>query len=171
MFSLCIATVAVLVSLNLVHAQETGTFVRLRSQNYPDYTWGLHPNGDAYIKQGFSGNVFHIVPGLTGQPGTVSFNSVDYPCSYLRHYGYFVNLESSKNPRNAHIFDKDATFYPRPNRFIPGYTAYESVNYPGHFIRHAGYRLQIRRDDGSLLFKKDASFKAEPIELLERCGS
>ncbi|XP_013402026.1 uncharacterized protein LOC106167718 [Lingula anatina] len=171
MFSLCIAAVAVLVSLNLVHAQETGTFVRLRSQNEPDYTWGLHSNGDAYIMKGFSGNFFRIVPGLSGQPDTVSFNSVDYPSSYLRHHGFLVSLESSKNPRNGHMFVKDATFYPRPDKFLQGYTAYESVNYPGHFIRHAGHRLEIRRYDGSLLFKRDASFKVEPIELLEKCDS
>ncbi|XP_013419451.1 uncharacterized protein LOC106180106 [Lingula anatina] len=170
MFSLRIAAIAVLL-LPLIAAQKG--IVLLRSQNFGAHTWGLRDNGDAYINQGYSGHAFRIVPGLSGKKDgkkTVSFMSLEHPCSYLRHYNYFLNLESSKNPRNANIFDEDATFVPRPNLFFQGYTAFESVNFPNHFIRHAGYRLQIRPNDGSLLFKRDASFKPEKIGKPKGCG-
>ena len=35
----------------------------------------------------------------------------------------------------------------------------ESVNYPGYFIRHQGSRLRISKNDGTALFKTDASWK------------
>ncbi|XP_013387833.1 uncharacterized protein LOC106156933 [Lingula anatina] len=147
------------------------TLVRIRSENFPDRTWGLDQNGDAFINQGFSGNIFYVVPGLTGQPGTVSFNSVEYPCSYLRHFNFALRLESSQNPANPEIYNEDATFYPRPNQFIPGFTAYESVNFPGQFIRHLGFRLLLNTNDGSPLFARDASFSIENIDLLQSCNN
>ena len=35
----------------------------------------------------------------------------------------------------------------------------ESVNYPGHYLRHQGFMLKLHKRDGSDLFNKDASFK------------
>ena len=53
----------------------------------------------------------------------------------------------------------------KPLSFIKqDYNAYESSNYPGYFIRHQNYRLKIDKDDGSDLFKKDASFFKESSE-------
>ena len=49
------------------------------------------------------------------------------------------------------------------------YNAYESSNYPGYFIRHQNYRLKIDKDDGSDLFKKDASFFKESSEFIYLC--
>jgi hypothetical protein len=38
------------------------------------------------------------------------------------------------------------------------------VNYPGHFLRHQDFRLQLSHDDGSdsSLFRQDASFYESP---------
>jgi hypothetical protein len=47
----------------------------------------------------------------------------------------------------------------RKDKWFDGYEAFESVNYPEHFIRHQGYRLRISAYDGKELYKKDASFK------------
>ncbi|XP_013419910.1 uncharacterized protein LOC106180469 [Lingula anatina] len=171
MFFLRIAA-TLMVLLPLVTAQKA--IVLLRSKNYEDYTWGVRDNGDAYIKQGYGGDAFRILPGLSGKKNgkkTVSFMSLEHPCSYLRHYNFFLHLESSKNPRNASTFDENASFIPRPNLFFRGYTAYESVNYPNHFIRHGDFRLQIRPYDRHPLFKTDASFKPEKIVLQKRCSN
>ena len=100
-----------------------------------------------------------MVPGLTGQEGTVSFESVDNPGYYLRHYGFLIYLEPKNGGRNPAIFDDDATFSIRPSQFYDCYFSFESVNYPGRFIRHQGFRLKISVNDGSELFKNDASFK------------
>ena len=56
-------------------------------------------------------------PGLTGDDGSVSFESVDHPGFYLRHYSSKLFLEDIRSPRNRHIYKKDATFYIRPNKY------------------------------------------------------
>ncbi|XP_013413767.1 uncharacterized protein LOC106176089 [Lingula anatina] len=131
----------------------------IRSQNYPAYTWGYDVKGEAYIMTGLGQRLFRIItPGLTEQPGTISFESYDKPGYFLRHYGSELHLEHSSQPRNSHIFAQDSTFFVRENKWFPEYAAYESVNYPGSFIRHSSSRLRIDKSDGSDLFKKDSSF-------------
>ncbi len=34
----------------------------------------------------------------------------------------------------------------------------ESINFPGHFLRHQNFRLKLHQNDGNLLFRQDASF-------------
>jgi len=52
---------------------------------------------------------------------------------------------------------KDATF-----RLVPGLagrcSSFESVNYPGHFLRHQNYRLKLAKKTDDKLFKDDATF-------------
>ena len=43
-----------------------------------------------------------------------------------------------------------------------GYISFEAANKPGHFIRHAGFRLYVHRRDGSGLFNDDSTFRAVP---------
>jgi hypothetical protein len=38
----------------------------------------------------------------------------------------------------------------------------ESVNYPGYYLRHQNFRVQLHKSDGSQLFKDDATFKIKP---------
>ena len=61
-----------------------------------------------------------IMPGLTGEAGTVSFQNPNNPDEYLRHFGYHLYMESSTTGRNLHIFDVDATFYVVPELIAPG---------------------------------------------------
>ncbi|NTU41577.1 MAG: hypothetical protein HGA78_00685 [Nitrospirales bacterium] len=37
--------------------------------------------------------------------------------------------------------------------------SFESRNYPGHYLRHQGFRIKLHRSDGSELFRNDASFR------------
>ena len=99
-----------------------------------------------------------MVPGLTGQEGTISFESAEKPGYFLRHYGFLLYLEPQNGGRNPSIFDKDATFFLRKNKFFNCYYSFESVNYPGQFIRHQGYRLKISTYKNTELYKNDASF-------------
>ena len=100
-----------------------------------------------------------MVEGLTGQGEAISFESVDKPAHYLRHYGYMIYLEPKDGGRNPHIFDEDATFYLRKDKFFKCYYSYESVNYPGYYIRHEGFMLKISKEIDTDLYKNDASFK------------
>ena len=58
------------------------------------------------------------MPGLTGDGGSVSFESVDYPGFYMRHYGYELFLENINNSRNTDIFNEDATFNAHSNKYF-----------------------------------------------------
>ena len=49
-------------------------------------------------------------------------------------------------------------------------TVYESVNYPGYYIRHSSYRLRIDREDNSKLLHKDASFSKTKGKNLDSCS-
>jgi hypothetical protein len=39
-------------------------------------------------------------------------------------------------------------------------TSFESVNYPGHYLRHKNFELWLDRYDGTEQFRKDATFRA-----------
>ena len=104
--------------------------------------------------------LFKLVrPGLTNAPNTVSIMSAEKPGWYLRHYGYRLYLEPKARPRNAHIFDLDATFTARENVFFDGFTSFQSVNYPDYYISsNEKQQLFIRRTQYTDSFKKSASF-------------
>jgi hypothetical protein len=62
----------------------------------------------------------------------------------------------------SNLYKKDATFFPRMNKFERGYVAFESSNYRDHFIRHQNSRLRISKEQTSQLYKDDASFRYIP---------
>ena len=133
---------------------------KIQSKNYNDHYFGSDNNFVFKISTtAYDLNI--ISPGLTGEEGTVSFQSKSEPNKYLRHYGFILYLED-KNGRNAHIFPKDATFRIRPDKFFGGFVSFESVNFPGRFLRHQGYTLKLHPDDGSDLMHNDASFLILP---------
>jgi hypothetical protein len=74
-----------------------------------------------------------------------SFESVNFP-------GELATISSA--------LDRcDATFAVRPALSgTPGAVSFESVNYPGLYLRHQFWRLKLHPNDGSALFRQDASF-------------
>ena len=133
--------------------------VVVQSKNFQSFYWGSDNNRDFKIStNGYKLSI--ISPGLTGQSGTVSFQSANNPNQYLRHYNYLIDLEDRYSARNSHIFTKDATFWLRTDKFFPGFVSFEAVNVANHFIRHQNYRLKINSMPWLFngLFKDDASF-------------
>ncbi|WP_235147930.1 AbfB domain-containing protein [Fischerella thermalis] len=45
-----------------------------------------------------------------------------------------------------------------PGLFDNNASSFESLNFPGHYIRHKNFELWIDASDGSDLFRKDATF-------------
>jgi hypothetical protein len=132
----------------------------IQSKNYPTYYWGPGSNGQDYkIVTPEGTKLYMISPGLTGEVGTVSFQPVNAPGYYLRHYNFLVDVEQKLGARNAHIFDLDATFRVHEDKYFNGFNAFESVNYHHYYIRHQSYRLKISEHDTTDLYKNDASFK------------
>ena len=125
----------------------------IQSFNLPNYSFGVTGNA-SYIKQNEDSWVV-LSPGLAGHVGSVSFRACYNATNYLRH----SNLLLWEHPYEpSALYKNGATFTVRKNKFFPETDAYESVNNPGYFIRHQGYRLKISNYDGTQLFKKDASF-------------
>jgi len=57
-------------------------------------------------------------------------------------------------------FTADATFCPRTA--LSGdrtYRSFESLNFPGYYIRHASGRVRIAAFEDSSLYRQDASFQ------------
>ena len=95
---------------------------------------------------------------ILGQAGSVSFESLVWPGNYIRHRDYLIYTESSGY--NPSTFNDDATWIAHPDKYFQGYYAFEASNVGNYFIRHQNYRLRIDQDDGTDLFKQDASFKS-----------
>ena len=125
---------------------------KFRSYNLPSHYFGLSGR-DAHIST-TAELWIPVRPGLAGHKGSVSFRSCYNARKYLRHYR---GLLYSDNFENTRLFRLDATFSKR-NRFYPGTTAYESVNYPNAFIRHKYGRLCLDSYSAAPLYKKDASY-------------
>ena len=129
----------------------------LQSKNYADHYFGSDNNFDFIIsKVGYQLNI--VSPGLTGEAGTVSFQSPAEPNKYLRHFDFVMFLED-RHGRSADNFPQDATFRIIENKWFPGFVTFQSVNFPDRFIRHHFFTLKIHPDDGSDLMHNDASFK------------
>ena len=57
---------------------------------------------------------------------------------------------------------RDATFVVRAGLADGSCYSFESVNFPGQFLRHAGYRLQKAPGESTTTFQQDATFCAQP---------
>lgn len=89
----------------------------------------------------------------------VSMMSYDLPYQYIRHRGFlgFVSYIFSS-------LDKEySTFVMVPGLADKiGCVSFESVNYPGYYLRHQGFRLHLHAYEESDLYREDASFKIKP---------
>ncbi|MFF7841827.1 glycoside hydrolase family 43 protein [Streptomyces ossamyceticus] len=77
-----------------------------------------------------------------------SFNFQD---RYVRHANFDVRIDQN-------ITGPDAQFRIRPGLAGSGTVSFESVNYPGYFLRHANNDFQLVRNDGTAQFAADATF-------------
>lgn len=84
-----------------------------------------------------------------------SFESVNYPGHFMRHAYWLGEISQMRTGLDRH----DATFFMRPGLTgAAGSVTFESANYPGHYLRHQGYRIKLAANDGSALFRQDATF-------------
>nr|WP_121831196.1 AbfB domain-containing protein [Streptomyces sp. S1] len=80
---------------------------------------------------------------------------------YLRHVDSLARTEVV-NGNSPALLKQDATFTVRRGLADASCYSFESVNYPGRFLRHANSRVGTAADDGSALFRQDATFCARP---------
>ncbi|BEL08640.1 hypothetical protein Q0Z83_068310 [Actinoplanes sichuanensis] len=153
--------------LNLTAAEETrvlakwgaSTTTLKRIQSYNNQTrYVRHANFDVRIDADVSplrDSQFRIVPGLANSSGYVSFESVNYPGYYLRHYSYDGQLAANDGTAT---FAADATFKQVAGLADSSWSSFQSYNYPTRYLRHYNYLLRI--DPISTTTEKaDATFR------------
>lgn len=96
----------------------------------------------------------------------VTFESANYPGYYLRHQDWRIKLQPNDN---SNLFEYDATFKivpglyaGEPGGFAINGNSFESINYPGYYLRHRDFHLWVEPNDNSEQFKKDATFIMRP---------
>ncbi len=96
-----------------------------------------------------------------GQNRSFRVTTAGYDTRYLRHRDSLARTDviGATSP----VLDRqDATFTVRTGLADDSCFTFESVNTPGRFLRHAGYRLQTATNDGTTTFGQDATFCAQP---------
>jgi hypothetical protein len=75
----------------------------------------------------------------------VSFHSFNFPDRYVRHKNFLAELE----PISSDLDKLDASFHFHgglaPGAFEEGTASYESVNFPGFWLRHQDFRLKLQQ--------------------------
>ncbi|KAF7324726.1 Alpha-L-arabinofuranosidase B [Mycena kentingensis (nom. inval.)] len=79
---------------------------------------------------------------------------------YLRHQDSLAITSEASSSSDA-TTRNDATFTARAGLADPSCYSFESVNFPGQYLRHANFRLRIDASDNSELFTRDATFCAQ----------
>ncbi|GAA1036013.1 hypothetical protein GCM10009557_45580 [Virgisporangium ochraceum] len=116
---------------------------RLQSYNFAD-RYVRHIDNDARIDPApnpAADGQWRIVPGLANAAsGYVSFESVNFPGYYLRHYNYDLSL--ARNEGTA-AFAADATFRRVAGLADGSAVSFQSYNFPDRYLRHFNYLLRI----------------------------
>ncbi|MFB6394198.1 family 43 glycosylhydrolase [Polymorphospora lycopeni] len=86
----------------------------------------------------------------------VRLRSHDLPANFVRHSAYRGRVE----PNVTNL--ADSQFRIVTGLAGAGSVSLESTNFPGHYLRHRNYEIHLERDDGSALFRADASFVRRP---------
>ncbi|RAK77372.1 alpha-L-arabinofuranosidase B [Aspergillus fijiensis CBS 313.89] len=97
-----------------------------------------------------------VVAGLANS-GCFSFESVDTPGSYIRHYNFELLLAASDGTKQ---FKEDATFCPESGLSGSG-TSIRSWNYPTRWFRHYSNVGYIASNGGVHTFDSKTSFNAD----------
>ncbi|WP_182906893.1 AbfB domain-containing protein [Microbispora sp. H13382] len=80
---------------------------------------------------------------------------------YLRHRDSLARTDVVTAGSDA-LLKSDATFVVRRGLADPTCYSLESRNYPGRYLRHANFRVRLDAPDGGELFRRDATFCAQP---------
>jgi len=145
---------------NLIAKWGTPNWTRLKSYNYPD-RYVRHSNNVASIDPSpfdpTADMQWKPVAGLA-DPDGVSFQSVNNPNYYLRHFNYSLVLNQNDN---SEAFKADATFYKTAGFADSSWTSFKSYNFPDRYIRQLNYVLRIDPISSSSPTddKEDATFR------------
>nr|BFE77029.1 hypothetical protein GCM10020092_103300 [Actinoplanes digitatis] len=151
----------------------SGGGTSLESANMVSY-YMRHRNSEVWMDQNTGGSfnndaTWAVVNPLwrsgadlaVGQNRSFRVTTPGYDTRYLRHRDSLARTDVI-NSASALADRQDASFTVRTGLADSTCYTLESVNFPGRFLRHAGYRLQIATNDGTTTFQQDATFCAQP---------
>ncbi|MGW4968167.1 AbfB domain-containing protein, partial [Nonomuraea sp. NPDC004186] len=119
------------------------------------------PNSGGFDQLGFGTLTHARVPGAATLPAgtTRSLRSVNYPARYARHQndlGYLHEVSASSDAQTR----QDATFTIVTGLAAPNGYSLRAAD--GRYLRHSGWRARLGADDGTAVFRADATFYAVP---------
>jgi len=77
---------------------------------------------------------------------------------YVRHRSFRAEV----TPVGSALDRQDATFRIVPGLADPNWISFESVNYPGYYLRHQDFVFHLHQASDDQLFKEDATFRIIP---------
>ncbi|XP_057302590.1 uncharacterized protein LOC130636763 [Hydractinia symbiolongicarpus] len=123
---------------------------------YPAFGVGVFGDwGRVYALRGHN-HGFRIVKGINRKPGTISFQSLTAPSSYLQHKGSSVYVRQRSRSR---YYVNSASFYLIKDKFFKGFAVFESSTRPGYYLQLRGRRMMFRKYNGSRGAREQSSFR------------
>jgi hypothetical protein len=145
---------------SLESANTAGYYLRHRNSE----VWLDPNNGGSFTNDA----TWNVVPGwwrsgadlAVGQRRSFRVTTAGYDTRYLRHRDGLARTDVISAGGSA--TDRlDATFIVRPGLAESSCYSFESANFAGQYLRHAGYRVQRAGSDGTAVFQQDATFCAQ----------
>jgi hypothetical protein len=149
----------------------SGGGTSLEAANMPGY-YMRHRNAEVWMDPSTGGSynddaTWNVVGGWwksgvdlpVGQTRSFRVTTPGFETRYLRHRDGLARTDviAAGSPATDR---QDATFTVRAGFADPTCYSFESVNFPGRYLRHASYRLQTSSNDGTTTFQQDATFCA-----------
>lgn len=140
-----------------------GTSIRFEASDQPQHLI-RHANYGGFIARidansATRADAAFLVRAGRGNASCYSFESANMPGHFLQHQNFRVRLvQGQDNP----ISRNGSTFCARPAQNGSADSAdvsLESLDWPGHFIRHRNYELWMDRSDNSPVFNAGSTFK------------
>jgi hypothetical protein len=88
-------------------------------------------------------------------PAPNRLQSYNFNTRYVRH----ANLDVRIDPNVSPLVDSHWRIRPGLANSGSGYVSFESVNYPGYYLRHYNYDFTLAANDGTTTFAADATFR------------
>jgi len=76
---------------------------------------------------------------------------------FIRHQNFEAELMKLDSPGFPEDFLWEERFVQNDGNLVR--VRFESVNFPGHFLRHTDFRLVLHRAEDSVLFRQDSTFR------------
>ena len=142
--------------------------------NYPDYRlkWIGKPSNQLwakYYKNEKGEDIYDSDCDFVWRPSTIDPKAIQLtpknwnPASTLRHRGF--GFYTDRQDVNNKGLQRDSSFYVRPGNTGQAATvSFESLNFPGYFLRHAGFMGWLHKKDGSDIFNKDSTFQVQVMD-------